>query len=129
MGRCLFPESILHASGFGGDEDILHINHLPPDELPDTSKVWSHARQFDDGARPDGTTPGKPRTPERQVKFLRGRLKVLELLLKLSGLSGNIVAELERSRLDTAEELAGHEGLKDSANGFHSSQTRAATVL
>jgi len=50
--------------------------------------------------------PGKPRTPEGQVKFLRGRLKVLEVLLKLSGLSGNIVAEFERSRLDTAGELA-----------------------
>jgi hypothetical protein len=63
MGRCLFPESILHASGFGGDEDILHINHLPPDELPDTSKVWSTLGNLTMAL--DQTAP-RPASPELQ---------------------------------------------------------------
>jgi len=74
-------------------------------------EVWSHVRQFDDGTRPDRGTPGKSCTTEQQLRFLRGRLEVLERSLKLNWLSGDIAPELERARSATAGQLESCAGL------------------
>lgn len=101
----------LYAEGLAAHEDWeLEVRIFQMCRVAVLPKVWSHVRQFDDGTRPDRPTPGKPRTPAQQIKFLRGRIEVLERSLRLSGLASNIVSELEASRADTAEQIALCEG-------------------
>jgi glycosyltransferase involved in cell wall biosynthesis len=75
-------------------------------------EVWSHVRQFDDDTRPDRGTPGTARTHAQQLRFLRGRLEVLERSLKLDWPPCGIAPELERARNATAGQLAQCEGLE-----------------
>jgi len=54
------PNGITSVSGFRGDEDILHINHLPLTDSPETALPWVRSIHSDvryQGWRPDMVTP------------------------------------------------------------------------
>jgi glycosyltransferase involved in cell wall biosynthesis len=68
-------------------------------------QVYSYVRRLDDGVRIGRTAPGKPPTREQQIGLLSDRLKVMERSHWLSGLSGDLAAELERYRGETRRQL------------------------
>lgn len=72
-------------------------------------QVWSHIRRFDDATRPGRACPGKSATPAQAISVLRDHLTILERTLRLKGLAAEIAAELERSRLVAAQQLARYE--------------------
>ncbi|MCI0590936.1 MAG: hypothetical protein L0Y67_04940, partial [Gammaproteobacteria bacterium] len=72
-------------------------------------EVWSHIRRFDDGTRPNRAVPGKAPTEVQNISVLRDKLRILERTLRLNGLGADIVTELERCRLVTAQQLARYE--------------------
>jgi len=54
------PEGIVSVSGFRGDEDILHINHIPLTDAPQVPLPWVRSIHSDvryQGCAPDRVTP------------------------------------------------------------------------
>jgi glycosyltransferase involved in cell wall biosynthesis len=104
MGQPVFSEDLGSCEDWELELRLYHECRVVV--LPE---VWAHVRRIDDGARPGRRPPGKPCTPSQEISVLRDRLNVLERSLRLSGLNGDLLNELERGRHITAQQLAQHE--------------------
>ena len=101
LGEPLFREDLI-----AGEDWELEMRIYTTCCVAVLPEVWSHVRRFDDGTRHGRPCPGKPPTRAQRISLLHVNLRVLERTLRLSGLRADIVAELENSRLLTAQQLA-----------------------
>lgn len=69
-------------------------------------EILSHIRRFDDGSRPDRARPGKTPTREQEISLMRDRLTVIDRSHWLRGIDADLMLAFERSRSDTARQLA-----------------------
>jgi glycosyltransferase involved in cell wall biosynthesis len=108
LGKPLFPEDLIC-----GEDWELEMRIYRECRIAVLPEVWSHIRRFDDGTRVARACPGKPATRTQTISVLRDKLTVLERTLRLDRLRSDIVAELERCRLVTAQQLAQYKEVED----------------
>jgi len=101
LGETLFAEDLVSCEDWELEMRVYHLCRVVV--LPEV-RAW--VRLFDDGSRVGRATTGKPRTREQEIGLLRDRLKVMERSHWLSGLKGDLAAELERFRDDTSRQLS-----------------------
>jgi glycosyltransferase involved in cell wall biosynthesis len=101
LGDEWFAEDLVSCEDWELEMRIYHLGRVVA--LP---QVLAWVRRIDDGVRLGRAAPGKPPTREEQMGLLRDRLKVMERSHWLSGLTGDLAAELERFREDTTRQLA-----------------------
>lgn len=101
LGEEWFAEDLVSCEDWELEMRVYHLCRVVA--LPE---VWAWVRCIDDGVRLGRAAPGKPRTREQEIGLLRDRLKVMERSHWLSGLTGDLAAELERFRDDTTRQLA-----------------------
>jgi glycosyltransferase involved in cell wall biosynthesis len=108
LGKPLFPEDLIC-----GEDWELEMRIYQECRVAVLPEVWSHVRRFDDGTRPGRACPGKPSTLAQTISVLCNKLTILERTLRMDCLRSDIVAELERCRLVTAQQLAQYKGVED----------------
>jgi glycosyltransferase involved in cell wall biosynthesis len=101
IGETWFPEDLTTCEDWEFEMRVYHRSTVVA--LP---HVFSWVRRVDDGVRIGRAAPGKPPTREEQMGVLSDRLKVMERSHWLTGLSGDLAAELERFRNETRQQLA-----------------------
>lgn len=101
LGEEWFAEDLVSCEDWELEMRVYHLCRVVA--LP---QVLAWVRRLDDGVRLGRAAPGKPPTREEQMGLLRDRLKVMDRSHWLSGLTGDLAAELERFRDDTTRQLA-----------------------
>lgn len=101
FGEALFAEDLACCEDWEFELRVYHQCRVVV--LPE---VLAHVRRFDDGSRPGRARPGKPPTREQEIKLMRDRLTVIARAHWSSGLDADLAFALERSRSDTAQQLA-----------------------
>jgi glycosyltransferase involved in cell wall biosynthesis len=101
LGETLFAEDLACCEDWEFELRVYHQCRVVV--LPE---VRAHVRRFDDGSRPGRARPGKTPTREQEISLLRDRLTVIERAHWRSGLDADLALELERSRSNTARQLA-----------------------
>jgi len=101
FGETLFAEDLACCEDWEFELRVYHQCRVVV--LPE---VCAQIRRFDDGSRPGRARPGKPPTREQEIRLMRDRLTVIARAHWRSGLDTDLALELERSRSNSARQLA-----------------------